>query len=46
VFNGNVGATTSVRAGGLPAGFRAYVSVIAVSACGPGAPSTEILIGG
>ena len=46
LFNGNVGATTSVGASGLPAGFRAYVRVLAVSACGSGAPSADILIGG
>jgi hypothetical protein len=46
LFNGNVGATTSVSASGLPAGFRAYVRVLAVSACGTSGPSTDILIGG
>jgi len=45
LFNGNVGATTSVSAGGLPAGFRAYVRVLAVSACGTSAPSADILVG-
>ena len=45
LFNGNVGATTSVGASGLPAGFRAYVRVLAVSACGTSVPSTDILIG-
>jgi hypothetical protein len=45
LFNGNVGATTSVSASGLPAGFRAYVRVLAVSACGTSAPSPDILIG-
>jgi predicted phage tail protein len=46
LFNGNVGATTSVSATGVPAGFRAYVRVLAVSACGTSVPSAEILIGG
>ena len=46
LFNGNVGPTTSVSAAGLPAGFRAYVRVLAVSACGTSAPSADILIGG
>ena len=46
LFNGNVGATTAVSASGLPAGFRAYVRVLAVSACGTGVPSVDILIGG
>ncbi len=46
LFNGNVGATTSVSASGLPAIFRAYVRVLAVSACGTSNPSTDVLIGG
>ena len=46
LFNGNVGPTTSVSASGLPPGFRAYVRVLAVSACGTSAPSADILIGG
>ena len=46
LFNGNVGATTSVSAGGLPAGFRAFVRVLAVNACGTSAPSADVLIGG
>ena len=45
LFNGNVGATTSVSASGLPAGFRAYVRVLAVSACGTSVPSADIFIG-
>jgi hypothetical protein len=46
LFNGNVGATTSVSAGGLPAGFRAFVRILAVNACGTSAPSADVLIGG
>jgi hypothetical protein len=46
IFNGNVGNTTVVSASGLPAGFRAYVRVHAVSACGTSGPSAEVLIGG
>ena len=46
LFNGNVGATTSVSAGGLPAGFRAFVRVLAVNACGTSTPSADVLIGG
>ena len=46
LFNGNVGPTTSVSAAGLPAGFRAYVRVLAVSACGTSGRSADILIGG
>lgn len=46
VFNGNVGNTTAVSASGLPAGFRAYVRVHAVSACGTSGASAEVLIGG
>jgi hypothetical protein len=45
LFNGNVGAATSVSASGLPAGFRAYVRVLAVSACGTSVPSADILVG-
>lgn len=46
LFDGNVGGVTSVSASGLPAGFRAFIRVYALSACGTSAPSTEILIGG
>ena len=46
LFNGNVGPATAVGASGLPTGFRAFVRVLAVSACGTSAPSVEILIGG
>jgi predicted phage tail protein len=45
LFNANVGATTSVSASGLPAGFRAFVRVIAVNACGQqSAPSADFLL--
>jgi hypothetical protein len=44
LFNGNVGATTTVSAAGLPPGFRAYVRVISVNACGVGAATTELLV--
>jgi hypothetical protein len=46
LFNGTVGNTTAVSAGGLPAGFRAYVRVHTVNACGASGPSVEGLIGG
>jgi hypothetical protein len=46
LFNGDVGATTSVSASGLPAGFRAFVRVLAVNACGTSTPSADVLIGG
>lgn len=46
LFNGNVGNTTQLTAGGIPAGFRAYVRVFAVNACGISGASTEALIGG
>jgi hypothetical protein len=45
LFNGNVGALTSVSAPGLPPGFRAFVRVIAVDACGQtSAPTPDVLI--
>jgi predicted phage tail protein len=44
LFNGNVGNATTVSASGLPAGFRAYVRVYAVNACGTSGPSIEVLI--
>jgi hypothetical protein len=44
LFNGNVGSTLSVSASGLPAGFRAYVRVFAVNACGASRPSSEIVV--
>jgi hypothetical protein len=44
LFNGNVGSALSVSASGLPAGFRAYVRVFAVSSCGASAPSTEVVV--
>jgi hypothetical protein len=42
--NVNIGNATSVSAGGLAPGFLAYVRVIAVNACGPSAPSGEVLL--
>jgi hypothetical protein len=39
----NVGATTSVSASGLPAGFTAWVRVVAVNACGQSAPGDVLL---
>jgi hypothetical protein len=45
LFNGNVGALTSVSASGLPPGFRAFVRVIAIDACGQtSAPAPDLLI--
>ena len=41
LFNGDVGNVTSVMASGLPAGFRAFVRVLAVSSCGRSGPSVE-----
>lgn len=46
LFNGNVGNTTSASASGLPAGFRAFVRVHAVNACGTSGPSAETVLGG
>ena len=40
----NVGASTSVSAGGLPAGFQAFVRVIAVNACGQQGASSDFLL--
>jgi cellulose 1,4-beta-cellobiosidase len=45
LFNGNVGNVTSASASGLPAGFRAFVRVHAVNACGTSGPSTEAVLG-
>jgi hypothetical protein len=45
LFNGNVGALTSVSASGLPPGFRAFVRVIAIDACGQtSAPTPDLLV--
>jgi hypothetical protein len=46
LFDGNVGSTTAVSAAGLPPGFRAFVRVYAVNACGVSAASPEATIGG
>lgn len=45
IFSGNVGNTTAVSASGLPSGFRAFVRVFGVNACGVGAASPEVEIG-
>jgi hypothetical protein len=42
----NVGTNTSVGASGLPAGFTAWVRVIAVNACGQSAPADFFLTSG
>jgi hypothetical protein len=42
--NVNIGNATTASAGGLPPGFRAYVRVIAMNACGQSAPSGDVLI--
>lgn len=42
----NIGPTTSASASGLPAGFSAWVRVIAVNACGPSAPTDFFLSSG
>jgi hypothetical protein len=44
-FNGNVGNNTLVSAPVLP-GFRAFIRIQAVSACGASGPSADVLIGG
>jgi hypothetical protein len=40
----NVGAATSVSAGGLPAGFQAFVRVVALNACSQPGPPTDFLL--
>ena len=45
VFSGNVGNVTTVTASGLPPGFRAFVRIHAVSACGTSGPSVEVILG-
>jgi hypothetical protein len=44
LFSGSVGTSTAVAATGVPRGFRAYVSVIAVNACGRSAASETVVI--
>lgn len=44
IFNGNVGNTAAVAASGLPPGFRAFVRVHAVNACGVSAASPEVAL--
>jgi hypothetical protein len=44
LFSGNVGNRTTVSATAIPAGFRAYVRVIAVNACGASLPTPDVLI--
>ena len=44
LFNANVGSTTAVSASGLPAGFRAFVRVAAVNACGASLPTADVLV--
>ncbi len=39
----NIGASTAISASGLPAGFQAWVRVIAVNACGPSAPADRLI---
>ena len=40
----NIGPLTTAGATGLPAGFRAFVRVIAVNACGQQSPPTDFLL--
>ena len=40
----NFGATTGASASGLPAGFQAWVRVIAVNACGQQSAPTDFLL--
>jgi hypothetical protein len=43
-FSGDIGNRTAATATGLPAGFRAYVRVIAANACGLSIPTPDFLI--
>lgn len=43
-FNQNIGNATQVSAGGLPSGFRAFVRIVAVNACGQSAPTADVLV--
>ena len=43
IWEGNIGGRTDIS-GLLPAGFAAYVRIVAVNACGRSAPSTEIYL--
>jgi hypothetical protein len=40
----NIGATTGASASGLPAGFQAWIRVIAVNACGQQGAPTDFLL--
>ena len=44
LFNANIGGATSVSAP-VPAGFTAFVRVIAVNACGQSAPTADLALG-
>lgn len=44
LFNANVGPLTTVTASGLPPGFRAFVRIIAVNACGQSAPTADFTL--
>ena len=44
LFNANIGGSTSVSAP-VPAGFTAFVRVIAVNACGQSAPTADLALG-
>jgi hypothetical protein len=40
----NIGNQTSIGASGLPAGFQAFIRVVAVNACGQQGPPTDFLL--
>ncbi len=44
LFNANIGNTTAASAP-VPAGFRAFVRIIAVNACGNSAPTADFVLG-
>ena len=44
LYNNQVGNRTSLTASGLPAGFEAYVRVIATNACGSSAPTPTLFV--
>ena len=44
LFNNQVGNRTSLSASGLPAGFQAYIRLIATNACGSSAPTPTLFV--
>ena len=44
LFSDDIGSRTAASATGLPVGFRAYIRVMAVNACGQSRPTSDLLI--